>query len=292
MPASLEALPSESEWFATADGCEHFLRVWPAANPQAQALYLPGIEGHSLWFSATASELSENGITIYALDRRGSGRSKEKRGDLSNWRLLVDDLEAVLAHIQKKQKDLPLFLIANCWGAKVACVLAAGRLRSAALLKGLVFTSPAIDVQIDLPWQQKLLIFWRFLSGDLRPIAIPLTPEHFTNNPEYLTFIARDPLRLTEGTARFFVQGQILGFLAKRVSTNIKLPLLVLQSGQDKIVQLSGLKSWFDRLPNQNKEWHLFNEAKHSLDFEKDCSLYKKTLLSWLQKQTKAGAGL
>ncbi len=115
---------SKAEWLTSKDSTQHFMRYWQAETASAYVVYLHGIEGHSLWFQDTAAFLQQNGVTTIALDRRGSGMSKESRGDMKNWQQLLNDTVEALGFAHRQAGNLPVFLMANCWGAKLAALLA------------------------------------------------------------------------------------------------------------------------------------------------------------------------
>src|ERR671931_202026 len=72
------------------DGVPLRYRFWGAAQPTAAAVYLHGIAGHSLWFSAAASRLAAAGITVYGPDRRGPGLNVELgAGHLAHHRVVL-----------------------------------------------------------------------------------------------------------------------------------------------------------------------------------------------------------
>lgn len=276
---------SIQQWVSGQDGCKHFLRSWVATPERAVLVYLHGIEGHSLWIGETASYLQAEGISVHAMDRRGSGMSKEARGDLTDYKLLVDDSETVVQSLHSKSRSAPLFVMANCWGAKVAALLCSGNRTIASTISGLILSSPAISVKVDLPFSKKLLIALRFLSGNLTPIEIPLNPEDFTDNPSYLEFIRQDELRLLQATSRFFVNSQILTLLSSRAAKQIDMPTLIVQAGTDSIVEHEGVKRWFDQLSSSDKELKIFDGIYHSLDFHHDPLEYRGILLDWLNRQ-------
>src|SRR5215216_3134842 len=75
------------------DGAPLNYRYWPAARSGDAAVYLHGIAGHSLWFSAAASRLAETGITVYGLDRRGSGLNVDLgSGHIPHHRAVLGDI--------------------------------------------------------------------------------------------------------------------------------------------------------------------------------------------------------
>lgn len=276
---------SIQQWVSGQDGCKHFLRSWIAKPERAVLVYLHGIEGHSLWIGETASYLQQQGISVHAMDRRGSGMSKEARGDLTDYKLLVDDAETVVQSLHAKSRKAPLFLMANCWGAKVAALLCSQNRTISSTISGLILSSPAISVKVDLPFSKKLQIALRFLSGNLTPIEIPLNPEDFTDNPHYLEFIRRDELRLLQATSRFFLNSQILTWLSSRAANQIAMPTLIVQAGTDSIVEHEGVKRWFKQLAATDKELRIFDGIYHSLDFHHDPLEYRGVLLDWLNRQ-------
>lgn len=274
------------EQLRTADGSAHFIRSYYSKSQKAVVLYLHGIEGHSLWFASSAKVLRSNDITVLALDRRGSGLSKEARGDVRNYKMLLDDTKAALDFASEKACGQPLFFMANCWGAKLAAILCEEQ-QLANSLSGLILSSPAIEAKVDLPLKDKLTVAWRLLSGNSAPLAIPLEIEDFTDNPEYLEFIKNDTLRLTQATARFYLNTLILTLLSKQSAEKISLPTLLVQSGIDNIVDQAGVQRWFERLKSSDKTFRVFPEAYHSLDFDRQPEAYLDLLLNWINAHCK-----
>ena len=259
------------------------LRIWPAQGATKAALvYLHGIEGHSSWFADTAQYLASGGVTTRAVDRRGSGLSKERRGDAASFTRLLQDVEEVIDDAIAKEGDVPVFLMANCWGAKLAALVSRKQSRVASKLAGLVLSSPAVAVKVDLPFKAKLEIALRCCLGSLKPLPIPLLPENFTDNPQFLSMIAEDKLRLTEATSRFFVAGFLLTLMSGKASPQIEMPILIVQSGIDDIVDIEGVERWFSLAASPDKTMELFSGARHSLDFHKEPAHYRATLLQWL----------
>jgi len=257
-----------------------FHRLWLGEEGEPVVVYLHGIEGHGQWFEQTAIRLNHLGMTIYALDRRGAGRNAEDRGHIKSYRQLLADLTALIGQIGLRHRQSPIFLLGNCWGAKMATVLAAAE--PGARLAGLVLTSPALAVKVDLDLASKLKIAWCWLTGSRRRFPIPLSPEMFTDNEPYLEFIRQDPLRLTEATASFYVESLKLTRLAGDAAARLRLPVLILQAGQDRIVDLDGVRKWFGRVASSDKTLEIFPWAAHSLDFDARAGEYAAVLSAWL----------
>ncbi len=270
-------------------------RFWQGEKTSPVIVYLHGIEGHSQWFEPTAQVLHARGLTIYAQDRRGAGLHTHNRGDIAGLKTFITDVEILLRSVERLHKGQPIFLFANCWSAKAASVIAqknhsyVDKLPPVEL-SGLILTCPAIVTRADFNLFTKLQIaFCTFGSERLqrKTWPVPLTTEMLTDNRLYLDYLNDDPLRLKIATARFFRETFILGLLAQRAAANLDLPVLVLQASNDQIVDIVKLRNWFEAVAAQDKQWHDYANATHSLDFDDAWfNDYTNLLSEWITART------
>lgn len=314
LPLPLQSLPSGEKLQRQAESTVELVRVGDAdlhlrkflsAEKGPVALYLHGIEGHAEWFANTAAVMNEAGITVYAPDRRGAGMNSFERGHVENDRLLIDDVEFFLNLIVDRYPESPLFLIGNCWGAKVAAIVASeshkwSTTRRKPQLAGLILICPAIKTKPDLKFTQKLSIAAALISGKealKKQFPIPLTTEMFTDNHVFLDYIDRDPLRLTSASKAFYFASFILSLKSARVAPSINIPTLILQSDNDDIVDVPGIESWFAKIAHPDKKYKRYSGAAHSMDFDKRQFIdYARDLTEWIEKigsqSLKRGAAL
>jgi alpha-beta hydrolase superfamily lysophospholipase len=78
------------------DGVELHVSRWSGTRPWAVVIFLHGIASHAGWFGETATDLREQGVAVYAPDRRGSGRSGGRRGHLERYARALDDVAQVV----------------------------------------------------------------------------------------------------------------------------------------------------------------------------------------------------
>ena len=293
----LPALAAESDssvepqldWLSASDGTQLACRIWRGRVDHPVIVYLHGIEGHSQWFEHTASVLNRRGITVYAPDRRGAGMNARDRGHLARYSDVLADIELLLRQVAAGHEGQSIFLIGNCWGAKAATILAADNYKSdhpPIKLRGLVLTSPALHTKVDFDLKTKLMIGYCSFKGDrhaLKHLPIPIDPSMFTNNPSYLDFIEKDPLRLTEATTKFYFEQFLLTLHARRTASHLRLPLLVVQSGSDQIVDIAALENWYGKIKSSDKTMRIFPDAAHSIDFDAVWfKEYSHLLIDWL----------
>ena len=143
---------------------------------------------------------------------------------------------------------------------------------------------PALKAQVDLTPGQKAAGLRR-RQRRRAPIPVPLDAGDVHGNPERLEFIRRDPLSLREVTASFFFQ-QALWDRKLRAATGLDLPLLLLQAGDDPIVDREWVHGWFDApaLARTSATCSTPSPA-HILDFEPDPQPYLDDLASWLDER-------
>lgn len=276
------AAPGELRSVEASDGELLAYRLFAAdpATRRGSIVHLHGIQSHGGWYVETAAELARRGYSVLLADRRGSGRSTQPRGDFASADQLVDDVGTLVAEAGSDGTTTVLF--GSCWGARPAVGFAA---RSNGALAGLMLACPALKAMVDLDPLRKLQVF---AGRGLRPgwqVPIPLEPEDFTANPPYLEFIRHDPLSLHAVTARFFFNQFFWDrhLLAER---DISLPVLLMQAGDDGVVDVAAVRSWYDRIASPQKEYVLYEGFGHILDFEPERQRYWDDLVAWLDGVT------
>jgi acylglycerol lipase len=271
-------------YVGTDDKRFHY-RSWSALSTDNPVLvYVHGIEGHGLWFDRAAVQLSKQDINVYATDRRGSGLNRSsKNGSSVSYKTLLEDLNFFLKTIRNRHPNSDLYLLGNCWGGTLS-ILYAQQVKNYTPISGLILSCPAIKTVCDVDWPTKLSIAWSYLCNSKKNFALPLTPEMFTENPKYLEFINNDELRTTTANAHFLVETIKMQYLARQAASLLELPVLLLQSGKDAIVDFKAVNTWYERLKTHDRSYRLFDNACHSLDFEPDISEFLNAMTEWIRR--------
>ena len=272
-------MSNDMKHFTARDGADIFYRHWKGAREKDVIVYLHGIESHTGWFVDTADSFKDRGYTVYALERRGSGVNKIDRGYMKNYWLLVDDLRRALKLVKEENPDKKIYLMALCWGGKLAVTYAALKYGT---IDGLILVSPAISTKVDLPIWKKVDVL---LSNFLRPrklFNVPIRDEMFTKNPKYLDYIKNDELKLTQVTARFFFETAKMDMRFNRIAGKIHIPLLLLLAGNDQVVNNSNVKKWFEREGSKDKTLKLYQGSCHSIEFEDEAEELVEDVSRWI----------
>ena len=278
-----------SQLVQAGDGVELYCLRWNGGRspPWAAVIFLHGVASHGGWFAETAADLATAGVAVYAPDRRGSGRSGGRRGDLDRYERALDDVDEMVRLVSAEHPGTPLFLAASSWAAKLGVVYASLR---PGPLSGLLLLGPGLLPTVSLSRTRQLLVVVGHLVAPTARLGIPLTPELYTTNPRYLDAIRADRRRLLKATTRFLWETGRLDRRRRRAAAGLELPLLLLQGEDDAMMDVAGTRHWFSRLGVKDKTYRSYPGAGHTLDFEPDRSRYLADMLGWLSARIPSGS--
>jgi alpha-beta hydrolase superfamily lysophospholipase len=271
-----EVEPCRVETFTTSDGYPLLFRHYSAqGTPRGEVVCIHGIQSHGGWYGASCAYLAGQGWDVSFLDRRGSGLNDQARGDTPSGRRLVADVAEFLR--SRPQKP---FLLAISWGGKIAITL---ERRYPDSTRGLVLLAPGLCPKVKPPLGQRLGIVWARLTSPAKLFPIPLDdPQLFTATPRWQAFIREDPLALRKATARLLVSSVILDVAAKRSCADVRVPVLLLLAGQDRIIDNEKTKAYFARLASADRRVIEYPQAHHTLEFEPDPTPVFADVAAWL----------
>ncbi|MGG1398605.1 alpha/beta hydrolase [Bacillus salipaludis] len=170
--------------------------------------------------------------------------------------------------------DLPVFLLGHSMGGLISIRLMQEERMN---LAGVILSSPCLGLV------QKPSKFLEFLSYGLNfvfpsfRINSGLTVEMATRNLDVREADVNDTLYVTKVSVRWYRElstAMKLGFLNLEKTHDV--PILVMQGGDDKIVNKKAVKDWFNHAPfseKRFKEWpklyhEIFNEPEREEVFE------------------------
>lgn len=112
----------EDDTFVASDGTRLGLTVWPAAGMDDPGYVVVGVHGMSDYagaFHMAAPYWAARGVTTYAYDQRGFGRSP-KKGFWPEEELLREDLRTAVDVARKRHPDAVITVVGISMGASVA----------------------------------------------------------------------------------------------------------------------------------------------------------------------------
>lgn len=269
--------------FTGLGGPRLYWQAWLPDEPaRAVVVVAHGYAEHGGRYANLAERLVSRGSAVYALDHRGSGRSQGPRGHVGRFSEFVSDLHAFRVRVDAEMRDRPLFLLGHSMGGLIAVhyLLAYGQ-----GIAGAVLSSPALGL-VDPP-SRALRWIARVLSvvAPRASFAGNVNPELLSHEPSVAERYAADPLVHRRATARFFVEFQKAMRGAHERAPEIHLPILILQAGDDRLVDPRATHSFAERVGSASKEVRFYPGLYHEIFNETDRDRVFDDLERWLERQ-------
>jgi alpha-beta hydrolase superfamily lysophospholipase len=253
---------AETASFESVTGEDAFYRIWRAPAPTAAVVLVHGLGEHSGRYDHVGRYLAERGVSVYALDHQGHGRSGGRRGWVSDFSVFLDDLATLHDGVRMEHADLPLFLLGHSMGGLIVTAYLLDRplrpgfvvLSSPAIVPILSADAPAID-----PTR---------LSRD------PLVQEAYLSDPLILRERITDELylRLAEGLAN--IEGR---------ADEISQPLLLIHGKDDKLCSWEGAVAYVQASDSLDVTLCLYDEYRHECFNEIDREQVLADLWAWME---------
>jgi alpha-beta hydrolase superfamily lysophospholipase len=255
-------------------------RVYESNCDRIPVVLIHGLQSHSGWFMQSASFLSNLGFPVYAFDRRGSGLSKERRGDCSNFMEMAADLTIVSDYAARKHSAQKVHMLGHCFGAIPATAFTC---EYPDRVQSLVLSTPGIYTSSDLHPIQKMLILWRQITGKTAYVSAPIAPEMFSDLDEWVAFVRADSLALREVTSSFFYEvHRARQFIRKNVA-KLTMPVFMAIAASDAVCDNKRNRRFFASVPSPRKELIEYSDARHILEFSRERDRFFSDLKKWFE---------
>ncbi len=276
----------EGERLIASDGASLGLSVWRADRPYAVVLAVHGMNDYAGHFRDIGKWLAEAGVTVYAYDQRGFGRSPEF-GRWPGTPALIADLASAVSALRSEYPDAPLYVLGHSMGAAVALAAAA---KGPIDADGAILVSPGVwgGSRMPLPYRISLNIAAGLVPG--KTLTGERTGRQSTDNIAVLKEMMADPyvikptrLDAIVGVVRLMGRGwDATNEAGGRV--------LVLYGEKDEIVPPKTIRKAASRLCG-DVETISYSEGWHLLLRDLQAETVWRDIAEWMAGEPDAGAG-
>ncbi len=281
-------LPNEARM---ADGYRLPFQRWGSTEqPPIVVLGLHGFNDYSQAFKPLAEHLAETGITTYAFDQRGFGRT-DQTGRWHGSEQLIADLRTLISLLRARHPQARLMLVGESMGAAVALSADA---EAPLDVDGLVLIAPAVWSRESMPWYQRaaLAIAARTLPGlKLTGEGVPIHPS---DNERMLIAMGHDPLviKATRIEALWGVTNlmdRAVAWPERRRYPELR-PTLILYGERDSIIPPNAFCRFVDGIPLDapGLQLLLYPEGWHMLPRDLQGERVRADIAAWVQDPTEA----
>lgn len=257
-----------------------FYREFECASPAAVMVLLHGLGGHSGRFSELGGYLSKSGIKTYAMDLNGFGQMTAMRGHIRNFNVFYPEVASLIEFAKKQFPGKKIFLLGECLGGLIALNFCIGHQSD---IDGLILLSPLIAEKFAIPTRSKIEIAYNSVFNPMNYHYAFFEAKLFTRDPDMARKIDSDPLEIRSFSARTFPSILRAMRRARANADKIRLPMLMLLAGEDKMVPVKAASSYFERIPSPDKTLKLYPQMYHAMYLDLNREVVFKDIADWLK---------
>lgn len=269
--------------FTSFDSLRLFARIWsPAGQARAVVVLIHGGFEHSGRYEHVAAYLVERRLAVYAFDLRGHGKSEGRRGYVGNFEDILRDIDGFLSMAREENPGLPFFLLAHSAGGLAAVAYVISRRDHGVC--GMILSAPALcihAVPTSLAAGAIHLLGWVFPKTRL-----PIIDARFLSHDEQVVADYRaDDLISTHG-----LEAGVLSELLHAMRTvcaqfhDIDIPFLVLHGTDDRLADVRGSRSLYEKARSADKAIRLYPGLYHEILNEPQKKGILKEISEWIER--------
>lgn len=257
----------DEKYFISHDNTEIFYRHQYAWNKKAIVI-LHRWHEHSGRVDHIPWELWLSDYDYFAWDARGNGRTKWKRWYAPDFWYFVKDLDVFVKHISA-QYDIPsenIVIIAQSVWAVIASTWTHDYAPNIAWA---VLASPAFNVNLIVPWAKRALQLWQKIRGDFT-VKSYVKWKHLTHDDQRAKSYHEDSLVSLEISSNILLELYDHAHRVVQDAWAIHTPVLLLSSGDDKVVFQKEQDLFFENLSSDFKQHYILEGFYHDTLWEKE----------------------
>ena len=264
----------------SADGTKLAYRSWPAPSAKITFAVVHGLGEHSGRYERFAAGMARHGMTTYAVDLRGHGKSEGQRGHVDSWSQWIDDATAFVAHVESEAQGEVVPLGHSFGGGVMLSTVRAGKLVNA---RRFVVSSPALRLKVTVPaWKSSLAGVTSKLAPRLA-MDNEVNPAAVSRIPEVVEAYRTDPLVHSKISSRLYAEWSRAAAENLERAGDIRIPFLILAGSADPLVDPAGSAELHRRSPAMSELQILdgrYHEPFNDLGSDEVFGL----LANWLRK--------
>jgi len=262
-----------------------FYQYWlPDNEIKSYLVALHDLATHSDRLSTLAEYFTEQGYAVYSFDLRGHWRNKKDfPGNIDSVDHIQKDIILFMDVIRKSAGEKKIFMMGHSFGGLLSLIYAMNHPG----LPGVIVSSPTLGLFLESLVGKKIA---KKLAGSVSKVApnklvkIEVDQNQLTSDLKILRKHIADKNKLSEITMKTIAE---LNSSIKWIIDNVdKLicPVLILQSGNDKLVDKEKTKSFYNEIKSEDKTYREYDGFLHELWSEKGRAQVFQDMYIWLEK--------
>jgi alpha-beta hydrolase superfamily lysophospholipase len=273
----------------TADQLELVWQSWTPQTPRGSIIIVHGLAEHGGRYRETGEFLAANGWAVYACDLRAHGLSadppKAGRVHVDRFTDYFNDVDAVMGLVQLRHAGLPAIILGHSMGGLIAISYA---LEKPEALAGAIISSPALGTHPEFKPPLFLKIMVSILSRLAPRLRVDsgLDTQAICRDPQVVQAYIDDPLVSQKVSARWYSEMMKAMKRAHNNAGSLRVPMLLMQSGADRLVDPAAPGRWAGLAPPGLVEQVQWEGLYHEMLNEPEKDRVRARIIEWLDSRT------
>ena len=261
-------------------GSRIYTQRWlPEGAPKAALLVVHGLGEHSGRYQNVVNHFVPLGYAVYALDHLGHGQSAGQREFVERFEDYTDTLKLYFGQVQAEHPGLPVYIVGHSLGGLISTFYL---LDHQAELAGAVLSAPAVKMPASVTPLLRLVSRVMSAVAPRAGVAALEAPD-ISRDPAVVQAYVNDPLVFTgKTTARLAAESLKAMQRVKAGAATITLPLLIVQGGDDHLVDPIGARELYDSVGSTDKTLKIYPGLYHEIFNEPERGQVLSDVESWL----------
>jgi acylglycerol lipase len=257
-----------------------YYQAWlPEGDAKAVLFIVHGLGEHCGRYMNVVNHFVPLGYAVYGLDHIGHGKSEGTREFVQSFEDFTNTLTIYFNMVTEWQTGKPVFLVGHSMGGLIASHYL---LDYQANFKGAVISAPAVKVSDSI--SQTTIIMGKILSALAPKMGLlGLDANGISRDKEVVEAYVNDPL-VFHGKTPARLAAELLKAMLRVTAEahNLTLPLLIVQGGEDKLVDPDGAQMLYDKASSEDKTIKVYEGLYHEVFNEPERAIVLKDVETWL----------
>ncbi len=258
-----------------------YYQAWlPEENVKAVLLVVHGMGEHSGRYMNVVDHFVPLGVAVYGLDHIGHGKSDGTREYVECFDDFTDTLTIFYNMVAEWQADKPIFILGHSMGGLITSYYL---IDHQVKFKGAVISAPAVKVGDSI--SQATITMGKILSRLAPKMGLlALDTNGISRDQEVVEAYINDPL-VFHGKTTAQLGSELLSAMSRVTAEagKITLPLIIVQGGDDILVDPSGAQMLYDLASSEDKTLKIYDGLYHEVFNEPEHDVVLKDVENWLE---------
>lgn len=267
-------------FFETTGGKKLHYRSWICDRAKAVFLVVHGLGEHIGRYEDAGRTLMSMEYSVCGFDLRGHGASDGKRGDIEDFSVFLSDIRDFCEFVKSFYEE-KLFILGHSFGGLLALLYLTGFPEG---ITGAVISNPILKFKMRIPPYK--LALGNLLKGIYPSLSFSngIKAEYLSRDNKIVKSYKEDALVHDRISARLFFQMLKQIKALKSSVINFKMPLLLLLSGDDRIIDSGASKEFFNKIESKDKKLIMLEEFYHEPLNETGKERVFEEIESWVER--------